>query len=134
VIPKVNYGFDEAALDQQACNAIDTTVLALLRDRPEVKVQIRSHTDNAGSDQYNLGLSQRRAQRVVDYLVKQGIDRNRLEAKGFGERKPIAPNFNLDGTDNPEGRRKNRRTEFKVIGRRRKNRRTEFKVIGQVQR
>ena len=117
VIPKVNYGFDEAALDQQARNAIDTTVLALLRDRPDVKVQIRSHTDNAGSDQYNLGLSQRRAQRVVDYLVKQGIDRDRLEAKGFGERKPIAPNFNLDGTDNPEGRRKNRRTEFKVIGR-----------------
>jgi outer membrane protein OmpA-like peptidoglycan-associated protein/tetratricopeptide (TPR) repeat protein len=116
-IPNVTYGFNKASLDQQARKAIDTTVLQLLQNRPNVKVQIRSHTDNAGSDSYNMKLSQKRAQRVVEYLVEQGIDRKRLEAKGFGERKPVAPNFNLDGTDNPEGRQKNRRTDFKVIGR-----------------
>ena len=115
VIEDVNYGFDEAKLDQQARNAIDTTVLELMQENPDLTVQIRSHTDAAGSDEYNLELSQRRAQRVVDYLVEQGIDRDRLVPKGFGERRPIAPNFNLDGTDNPEGRRKNRRTEFKIL-------------------
>lgn len=115
VIEDVNYGFDEAKLDQQARNAIDTTVLELMRENPDLRVQIRSHTDAAGSDEYNVELSQRRAQRVVDYLVEKGIDRDRLVPKGFGERRPIAPNFNLDGTDNQEGRRKNRRTEFKIL-------------------
>lgn len=115
VIKNVNYGFDEVKLDEKAKSAIDTTVYELMMNRPEVKVQIRSHTDNAGSEEYNLKLSQRRAERVVNYLVEKGIDPNRLEPKGFGERRHIAPNFNLDGTDNPEGRRKNRRTEFKIL-------------------
>ena len=115
VIPKVNYGFNKASLDEEAKNAIDTTVLELMQNNPEIRVQIRSHTDIAGSDAYNLKLSQRRAENVVDYLVEKGIERDRLVPKGFGERKPIAPNFELDGSDNPEGRRKNRRTEFKIL-------------------
>ncbi len=115
VIENINYGFDQAKLDQQARNAIDTTVLELMQGNPDLRVQIRSHTDAAGSDEYNLELSKRRAQRVVDYLVEKGIDRDRLVPKGFGERRFIAPNFSLDGTDNPEGRRKNRRTEFKIL-------------------
>jgi len=51
----------------------------------------------------------------VDYIISQGIDRSRLTAKGYGAAQPIAPNDNPDGTDNPEGRQLNRRTEFKVI-------------------
>jgi len=53
---------------------------------------------------------------VVNYLIKKGIARERLKSKGFGESKPIAPNTNPDGSDNPEGRSKNRRTELEVIG------------------
>ncbi|HQL70344.1 MAG TPA: OmpA family protein, partial [Bacteroidales bacterium] len=60
--------------------------------------------------------SQDRAQSVVDYLIEKGISRDRLVATGFGEAFPIAPNTNPDGTDNPDGRAKNRRTEFRIIG------------------
>lgn len=115
VIPNVNYAFNKATLKPKAKEALDTTVLRVLRNRPKARVQIRSHTDVAGSFDYNMTLSQKRAQQVVEYLVEKGIERSRLVPKGFGETKPIAPNFQLDGSDNPEGRRKNRRTEFKII-------------------
>ena len=52
---------------------------------------------------------------MVDYLIELGIDKNRLQSKGYGETKPVADNFNLDGTDNPEGRALNRRTTFTVL-------------------
>ncbi len=74
-----------------------------------------SHTDSIASNDYNLALSQRRAESTVRYLVNKGIAQERLVAKGYGESKPIAPNSNRDGTDNPEGRQKNRRTEFKIL-------------------
>jgi outer membrane protein OmpA-like peptidoglycan-associated protein len=52
----------------------------------------------------------------VKYLVSKGVDPKRLKAQGYGESQPIAPNQNSDGSDNPEGRAKNRRTDFKIIG------------------
>ena len=79
-------------------------------------IEIGSHTDSRGTDLYNETLSQNRAQSVVDYLVSKGIDKKRIKAKGYGEKEPIAPNQNPDGTDNPEGRQMNRRTEFRVVG------------------
>jgi hypothetical protein len=63
-----------------------------------------------------MKLSQARAQSVVNYLIAKGIAQNRLVAKGFGATVPIAPNTTPDGKDNPEGRQKNRRTEFQIIG------------------
>ena len=74
-----------------------------------------SHTDSIASDAYNIQLSQRRAESTVNYLIQKGIDPNRLVAKGYGESKPIARNTNPDGSDNPEGRQRNRRTEFKIL-------------------
>src|SRR3546814_15836686 len=68
-----------------------------------------------GTETYNQDLSQRRAQSCVDYLISVGIAKDKLIAKGYGESTPIAPNTNPDGSDNPEGRQKNRRTEFKVV-------------------
>ena len=65
---------------------------------------------------YNIKLSQRRSESVVRYLIEKGIDQDRLIAKGYGESQPIAPNKNPDGSDNPEGRQLNRRTEFKIVG------------------
>ena len=61
-------------------------------------------------------LSQKRADEIVNYVIKQGIDKNRLIGKGYGFTVPVAPNKFDDGTDNPDGRAMNRRTEFKVIG------------------
>ena len=72
-------------------------------------VEIAGHTDNSGSEEDNLRLSQRRADAIKDYLVKKGVAENRILAKGYGESNPHSSN------DTPEGKAKNRRTEVKVI-------------------
>ena len=72
-------------------------------------IVVRGHTDSRGSDQQNLRASERRAQLVADYLAAQGIAKDRLRVIGLGERRPVAPNANADGTDFPEGRARNRR-------------------------
>lgn len=115
-IPNIQYEFDKANILESSKIAIDTTVLRLMENNPEVIVEIQSHTDSKGSDQYNEKLSQKRAESVVTYLIGKGINPLRLKAKGYGESKPIALNENSDGSDNPEGRAQNRRTDFKIIG------------------
>jgi outer membrane protein OmpA-like peptidoglycan-associated protein len=115
-IPNIQYEFDKAVILEESKIAIDTTVLTLMVANPQLIVEIQSHTDSKGNDQYNMKLSQRRAESVVNYLMSKGITSNRLVPKGYGESKPIAPNDNPDGSDNPEGRAKNRRTDFKIIG------------------
>ncbi|MCF8218081.1 MAG: OmpA family protein [Bacteroidales bacterium] len=81
----------------------------IMKENPAIRVEISGHTDNVGSASYNEKLSQERAKSVVDYLVDKGIDKDRLEFKGYGFRKPIADN------DTEEGRQQNRRTEFEII-------------------
>jgi outer membrane protein OmpA-like peptidoglycan-associated protein len=83
---------------------------------PRVILEIGSHTDTRGTHDYNVALSSKRAQSVVRYLIEKGIGKDSLQSKGYAETEPIAPNTHPDGSDNPEGRAKNRRTEFKVIG------------------
>lgn len=116
VIRNIYYDFDEFKLRKSSLLAIDTTLLIILREAPDIIIELSSHTDNKGTDEYNQVLSQKRAESVVQYLIKQGIDKKRLVAKGYGATLPIAPNQNPDGSDNPDGRQKNRRTEFKIIG------------------
>jgi outer membrane protein OmpA-like peptidoglycan-associated protein len=77
---------------------------------PTLKIEISGHTDNVGDAEYNQRLSVARAKAVVDYLISKGIDSSRLSYVGYGFSKPIAPN------DTEEGRRLNRRSEFKIIG------------------
>ncbi|MBA3664403.1 MAG: OmpA family protein [Bacteroidetes bacterium] len=115
-IPNIQYEFDKSNIMEVSKIAIDTTVLRLMEANPEVIVEIQSHTDSKGSDQYNEKLSQKRAESVVTYLIGKGINPLRLKAKGYGESKPIALNENADGSDNPVGRAQNRRTDFKIIG------------------
>ncbi|MBA2611486.1 MAG: OmpA family protein [Bacteroidetes bacterium] len=115
-IPYIQYEFDKSNILESSKIAIDTTVLSLMEANPELIVEIQSHTDSKGSDKYNEKLSQQRAESVVAHLVSRGIKAERLKAKGYGESKPIAPNENADGSDNPEGRSQNRRTDFKIIG------------------
>lgn len=116
IIKNIYYEFDKANLTMLAKKTIYKTVLVIMNEFPQIIVEIGSHTDSKGTDSYNEKLSQRRAQSVVNYLIENGIDKNRLRAKGYGESVPIAPNVNEDGSDNPVGRAKNRRTEFLVIG------------------
>ncbi len=115
-IPNIQYEFDKSVILESSKIAIDTTVFALMLANPLVIVEIQSHTDSKGNELYNLKLSQKRAESVVNYLVSKGINEKRLVPKGYGETKHIAPNENPDNTDNPEGRAKNRRTDFKIIG------------------
>ncbi|MEW6144999.1 MAG: OmpA family protein [Thermodesulfobacteriota bacterium] len=79
------------------------------------KVVVEGFTDSKGSDSYNLKLSEKRADSVKTWLVESGgVDGARIIAKGLGEAEPVAPNTNPDGSDNPEGRQKNRRVEITV--------------------
>ena len=116
IIPNIYYPFDKAYLTPEAKTAIDTSIYELLIENPTLIVEIGSHTDSKGTEKYNQHLSQKRAQSVVNYLVEKGVNKKRLAAKGYGESKPIKPNILADGSDNPKGRARNRRTAFKVIG------------------
>jgi len=115
VIKDIYYDFDKATLRPESQIGLDS-VLLFLNENPDIIVELSAHTDSKGSDAYNLDLSQRRAQSVVDYLLIAGIDSTRLVAKGYGETRPVALNENSDGTDNPDGRQQNRRTELTIIG------------------
>ena len=83
-------------------------VVKTLKDNPDTKVVIEGHTDSIGGDAYNKKLSERRAEAVKRYLVRQGIDAGRIRTVGHGKTKPVADN----GTE--EGRAKNRRAEVVV--------------------
>lgn len=116
VVKNIYYEFGAYKLSDKAKNIIDSTLLVLLLKAPQIIVEISSHTDSIGKIEYNMNLSQKRAEGVVDYLISKGIEKERLIPKGYGATNPIALNTNPDGTDNPQGRDKNRRTEFKIIG------------------
>lgn len=108
VLNNIFYDFDRATLRPESVKELKRLV-KLMTDIPSLKIEISSHTDNVGSDEYNLNLSKKRAQSVVLFLIKSGIDENRLVAKGYGETEPIATNTT------EEGRQMNRRTEFKIL-------------------
>jgi outer membrane protein OmpA-like peptidoglycan-associated protein len=79
------------------------------------EVTVEGFTDSKGSDSYNLKLSEKRADSVKTWLIESGgVGEARIIAKGLGEADPVAPNTNPDGSDNPEGRQKNRRVEITV--------------------
>jgi outer membrane protein OmpA-like peptidoglycan-associated protein/tetratricopeptide (TPR) repeat protein len=114
VIPNILYDFDKATLRPESKSVLDS-LANILEDNPKLIVQMSAHTDSVGTDEYNMNLSQRRAQSCVDYLISRGIPASRMQAKGYGETRPIAPNSMPDGSDNPAGRQLNRRTEFTVL-------------------
>lgn len=114
VLDNIYYDIDKANIRPDAAKELDKLV-QLLIDNPEIKIELSSHTDSIASVEYNQDLSQRRAESAVKYMVQNGISPDRLVAKGYGELRPIARNTNPDGTDNPMGRDRNRRTEFKIL-------------------
>jgi peptidoglycan-associated lipoprotein len=114
VLKNIYFEYNMADIRTDAAKELDKLV-ELLNDNPEIKIEMGSHTDSVASEVYNIELSQRRAESTVSYLIRKGIATERLVAKGYGESKPIARNTNPDGTDNPDGRQRNRRTEFKIL-------------------
>jgi outer membrane protein OmpA-like peptidoglycan-associated protein len=109
VLKNIFYDFDKSTLRQASMAELDR-LTKLLEQNPKMRIEISSHTDNVGSAAYNEKLSASRALSVVNYLVeKKGINKDRLEFKGYGFTQPIAPN------DTDQGRQLNRRTEFKIL-------------------
>lgn len=104
----IYFDFDKYDLRPESFIELER-VYKFLTDNPAVKVEISAHTDAQGSDEYNMQLSQRRAESVVSYLVSKGISDERLIARGYGESQPVA------GNDTEEGRAANRRVEMKIV-------------------
>jgi outer membrane protein OmpA-like peptidoglycan-associated protein len=105
------FDFDQADIRPNAKPTLAKLDI-LLRNYSKAPVSIYGHTDSKGRNDYNQTLSEQRAEAVKDFLSQTfGIDAERLTTKGFGQTQPIAPNTQPDGTDNPEGRQKNRRVE-----------------------
>ncbi len=110
----VFFGFDKSSLSEESKKELNT-VLKLLTSYPVIRVEITGYTDPLGPENYNLLLSEKRAKIVYNYLVEGGINPDRLNIQGKGETGFIAVNTKTDGTDNPEGRKYNRRAEFIFI-------------------
>jgi len=115
-LPNIYFEFGSSEMTAESKSAVDTTILQLLKENPRIMVEIGAHTDSKGADELNMKLSEKRAKSIAKYLQSKGIEEGRLAGVGYGETMPIAPNSNPDGTDNPEGRAKNRRVDFKVTG------------------
>lgn len=135
VVENIFYDFDRASLRDESKQALDEMV-EMLRDNPNVTIEMGSHTDRIGNAEYNMGLSDRRAKSVVDYLVGAGIDAERLTWKGYGKTVPkvVTPRINreypqfevgteltpefIESLENEEDKEAadqiNRRTEFQV--------------------
>lgn len=135
VVDNIFYDFDKATLRPESKTALDS-MAQVLRDNPNVTIEMASHTDRWGTEEYNIGLSQRRAQSVIDYLVKAGIAPGRLQPQGYGKSRPktitkrlarLYPQFKegdmltpefieaLSEEDQEAADQINRRTEFQVL-------------------
>jgi outer membrane protein OmpA-like peptidoglycan-associated protein len=106
------FDFDKAEILPKAKETLKQ-VAKVIQEKAKGVVSIEGHTDAKGSDAYNQKLSERRATAVKDWLVKQeGLRKIQFTTRGFGAKKPVAPNTKPDGSDDPEGRQKNRRVEI----------------------
>ncbi len=112
-----NLFFDNAKASLRKESTVELEKLyTFLNNNHDIRAEISGHTDDKGNDANNVKLSQARAQTVVSYLVKKGIDKKRLVAKGYGKAQPLAANRLPNGKPNPEGMQMNRRVEMKVLG------------------
>ncbi len=114
----INVTFNEGAgvyFDTNKSNIKGTSVETLnklagiLKEYPKTEILVEGHTDSAGSDEYNMGLSKLRAESVTNYIISQGIDNSRFTTKWFGETQPVADNATA------EGKSKNRRVEIGIV-------------------
>jgi outer membrane protein OmpA-like peptidoglycan-associated protein len=114
LIETIYYEFGKAQLTPESPKTLED-VVKFLTQNPNANIEIAAHTDAIGSKQVNIQVSKQRSEAAKNYLISKGINKNRLTSSWHGMEKPAAPNTNPDGTDNPEGRALNRRTEFILI-------------------
>ncbi|MCE9519401.1 MAG: OmpA family protein [Verrucomicrobia bacterium] len=105
------FELNQAVLHPRAQKQLDI-VASILKSSPQKKLKIGGYTDALGSDDYNLNLSKNRAEAVKQYFINHGVPVTQVETTGFGKQLPLSPNLKPDGTDNPEGRSRNRRAEI----------------------
>jgi len=113
-LPDVLFEFGKADLTGEAQTKVRSISEVLNDQARDRRISVEGHTDSVGSEAYNQRLSERRAESVVFSLENSGVSAQRITTKGYGERYPIAPNASSDGTDNPDGRSKNRRVEVVI--------------------
>ena len=112
---RVLFDFNKATLTKNDLVELDKAI-DFVKKYPGSRTILEGHTDNTGSDKYNLELSQKRAEAVRQYLIQAGVvDEARISAVGFGPTRPIAPNKTEEGKDNPDGRAQNRRVEIIIM-------------------
>jgi outer membrane protein OmpA-like peptidoglycan-associated protein len=111
ILDKIYFEFNSAEIKKQSYGILDA-IVATMQGNPDILlVEIQGHTDNRGSDAYNLDLSDRRAASVREYLVNGGVEAGRLQSQGYGETQPLL-NKNTE-----EAWSKNRRVEFLIVKR-----------------
>lgn len=108
IVENIYFEINEAYLLKESLNILDRMIESM-NQNPQIRLEVRGHTDSTGTKEHNQKLSERRADAVIEYMIKNGISPERLKAVGFGETKPV------DDNKTAEGRRKNRRTEFYVL-------------------
>jgi flagellar motor protein MotB/tetratricopeptide (TPR) repeat protein len=113
-IKNILFEFNSYDLNDEARAALEL-IKSMLISYPDLKIEVAGYTDAIGSTEYNLKLAARRSKAVIDYLVSQAIPASRFVKKAFGETNFAAVNTNRDGSDNPEGRKYNRRVTFGII-------------------
>jgi len=113
-LKNILFAFNSSELDTDAIQVLEELKLILI-SHPELKIEVAGYTDAKGSTAYNHALSQRRASAVIDFLTSAVIPGSRFVSKAFGESNFVAVNANIDGSDNPEGRKYNRRVTFGIV-------------------
>tara|TARA_B100000809_G_scaffold266457_1_gene329270 strand:- start:3930 stop:5936 length:2007 start_codon:yes stop_codon:yes gene_type:complete len=118
VLNNIFYDYSKASLRASSFNEL-SKVVELLKTNPKMKIEFSAHTDSRGGDAYNKNLSQQRAQSCVDYLLNKSIAKDRLVAKGYGEKQLVVTDLKIEQLSTEEekevGHQKNRRTEFKIL-------------------
>ena len=110
VLDNIYYDYDSYEITDDAAIELDKLV-TLLKDNPDMRIELSSHTDDRGDSKYNLKLSQKRAESAVEYMTENGIGEERMIPKGYGENRLLVEN-----AESEEDHQKNRRTEFKILG------------------
>ena len=113
-IKNILFAFDSFELDETAKEGLEL-VKSILISNPDLKIEVAGYTDAKGSSEYNLKLANKRARTVINYLVSSAIPSTRFILKAFGKSNFAAVNTNRDGSDNPEGRKYNRRVAFGIV-------------------
>ena len=114
ILNNLFFEYEKWTLKKESAPEIER-VFQFLGKMPKVQIEISGHTDSKGDHDYNMKLSQNRAQAVVNALIKKGVDKGRMSAKGYGETQPVANNLDNDGKEDPKGMALNRRVELKIL-------------------